>query len=94
MSGLKVPCLGATPGAGGEGVGLVVDQQRSALTRESADAFEVAILRQDDADVGEGRFHEHGGHVAMSELALQPVEVVVLGHPAGNPDINRRTDVA
>src|SRR5450759_2439870 len=90
----QVPRFRAPTGPGGEGVRLVVDEQASVLAGELAHAREVAVRRQHDPDVGERRFHEHRGHVAVGQLALHPLEVVELDHPAPFGHIDGCADVA
>ena len=63
-------------------------------TGHLADGVEVARVRQDDADVGQRRLHQHRRHITVSQLLLQALDVVELGHPAGHRHIDRRTDVA
>ena len=52
------------PGPAQIGVRLVDDQQRAGLARQAAQSVVVALVRKDDADVGEGGLGEDAGHVA------------------------------
>src|SRR5215218_5650360 len=91
---LQPPGQGAAAGPGRQGVGLVVDQQGAVAAGQLAHALQVAGGGQDDADVGQGRLHEHAGHVAGGQLAVQGVQVVELDHPGGGGRVDRGADVA
>ncbi len=54
----------------------------------------VALVREHDADVGQGRLDQHAGDVAVSELALQRLDVVDLDDAGGLGRVHRRPDVA
>ncbi|MNF62030.1 hypothetical protein D3C84_436990 [compost metagenome] len=77
----QVPAAGAAAGAGGDGVGLVDDQQAAVLAGQFAQALHVAGLGQDHADIGHRRLAEHRGDVALGQGRFQRGEVVE-GHRA------------
>src|SRR5580693_3554239 len=54
--GIELPFGGATAGAGADSMSLVGDKERAVAAREFACGAPVAVVGEDDADVGHGRF--------------------------------------
>src|SRR2546421_7904747 len=52
--GIEFPFGGATAGSGANGVSLVGDKERAVAAREFAGGFPVAVVGENDADVGHG----------------------------------------
>ena len=73
------PLRGAGVPGGETGLHLVEDQQRAVGVAHGAHAREVALVRDDDADVLEHRLHEHARDLVavLGEELLEPGEVVV-----------------
>ena len=82
------------PGPGADRVRLVDDEQGAGLARHAAQLCVVALVRQDDADVRQGRLGEDAGHVAGLKRALQSLEVVPLDYLARDRRVYRRPGVA
>src|SRR4029077_12963546 len=74
--GLQIPFTSAAAGAGADGVGFVGDEQRAVAAREIARGGPVAVVGEDDADVGHGGFGEDAGDVVMLESVFERVEIV------------------
>ncbi|MNE30468.1 hypothetical protein D3C80_1239850 [compost metagenome] len=87
-----MPGASAAAGAGGQGVGLVDDQQGADLAGQLAQARHEARLRQDHADVGQRRLAEHRGHVAGGQRRLQRGQVVERHHAAVLGQVARLAD--
>ena len=90
---LQSPGLRASAGPGTDRVRLVDDEQRAGLAGQAAQLGVVALVRQDDADVGEGGLGEDAGHVAGLERPLQRLEVVPLDDLGRHGWIDRRSGV-
>ena len=92
--GVEPPGAGAAAGSRAEGMRLVVDQQRAVDPGQLPDRGEVAGLGQHDADVGQRRFHQHGGDVAVGQFPLERGHVVELHDPGRRRRIDRRAGIA
>ncbi len=92
--GLEVPGLGGPAPADGERVGLVDHQEGPVAVRQLAQALEEAGLREDDADVGQGRLGEDRGDVTVGELTLDRRQVVPRRGAGGEVERDGGSDVA
>src|SRR5258708_9003896 len=63
--GIEFPFGGATAGSGADGVSFVGDEERTVATAEFARGGPVAVVGEDDADVG------HGGRGGDTRGALK-----------------------
>ena len=63
---------------GGQRVGLVEREQRAGLGGQAPQPGMEALVREDHAGVGDRSLGHHARDVAAAQLALHPVEVVVL----------------
>jgi hypothetical protein len=59
------------------------------VVRPISASVEVAGLRKHNADVGQRRLNEHGGHISVGQLTIKPREVVHFGHARCHGDIHR-----
>ena len=73
---VEVPQLGATTDIGGDGVGLVDDQERTVLAGQLAAFLHEARVGQDHADIGHGRLAQQGADVALGQRRFQRLDVV------------------
>ena len=59
-----------------------------------SDPLEVARLRQDDPDVGQGRLDQQDGNVTVAERSVKRAQVVVRNDPGRQCRIDRRSHIA
>ena len=79
--GVELPRAGAAARAGAERVGLVDDEERPWRRAELAHGVVVALVGQDDADVGERGLEQAAGDVAVRRARARAVQVVDLDDP-------------
>ena len=98
--GMEIPFAGAAAGAGADGVGFVGDQQRAVAASEFAGGGPVAVVGENDADVGHGGLGEDAGDVVMLESvfegcrSLNSTTRVVSAGFTGGPMLPRRGPTA
>ena len=92
--GLEAMRVSVAAGAGADGVGLVNDEERAEFSRECGGFFPVARVGMDDADIGEDRFGEDAGDVAMGEFPFERGEIVEFDDAGGLDRIYRRADIS
>ena len=93
-SGSRPQARGAPARPGAQRVRLVDDQQHAVATGDLADAVEVAVVGQHDADVGQRRLHQQAGDVALGQPPVEGVEVVERHHGRRDGDVDLRTEGA
>src|ERR1700722_6571201 len=81
-------------GTGADGVGFVDDEKSAEFFGELRGFFPVARVRVHDADVGEDRFGEDAGDVAMGQFPFEGGQVVEFDNAGGDGGIYRRADIA
>ena len=81
MSGRSPQARGAAPGSGAEGVGLVDYEDRTRLVCQASQPGRKSGLGQHDPDVGQCRFGQDGGDVAMGQCLRHSLEIVEFGPP-------------
>src|SRR5438552_7558664 len=79
----EFPCGGAAAGTGANGVSFVSNEERAVAARELLRGGPVAVVWENDADVGHGGFGEDAGDVVMLQRVLEGVEIVELNDPSG-----------
>jgi len=91
--GRQFPFARASARAGADRVGLVGDEERSVPLGELLRGGPVAVVGQDDTNVGHGRFGEDAGDVVVFQGGFERGKVVELNDPRGFGRVNGRTDV-
>ena len=92
--GIEIPFAGAAAGAGADGVRFVGDEKRAVAAREFAGGGPVAVVGENDADVGHGGLGEDAGDVVMLERVFESGEIVELDDARGFGGIDGRADIA
>src|SRR5580658_8496 len=92
--GRKFPRSCASARASADGVGFIGDEQRAVAPGERLRGLPVAVFRQDDPDVGHGRFGQNASNVVVSQGVLERGNIVELDDTRGFRGIYRRTEVA
>src|ERR1700694_6213593 len=73
--GIEFPFGGAAARAGADGVGFVGDEERAVTARELAGGFPVAVVGENDADVGHGGAGGDAGDDGMLGGGLGRAEI-------------------
>src|SRR5260370_1372861 len=92
--GLGFPGGGGAAGHGADGVSLVGDKKGAVTASKFSGGGPVAVVGEDDADVGHGGLRENASDVVMLEGSFESVEIVKFDDAGGFGGIDGRADIA
>src|SRR5216684_3299342 len=92
--GIEFPCGGASAGTGADGVSFVGDKKRAATASKFSGGGPVAVVGENDANVGHGGLGENASDIVMLEGVFEGVEIVKFDDAGGFGGIDGRADIA